>query len=201
MAAAGTWFGPRTFTATEVRRRGRTARPREANGHEPAPVQEPAPFPWHRASCRRRSSTRSWTSLRATGARPPRQLWLPPLDKSAAADELVRWFRGKPWDVDYGKNPGLAFPIGIEDRPRQHRQDVHVAGPVGAPTRLVIGGTAVRCDHDVDDDDDHRRTDVPARAGAVLLRCRGRPEPAAVAGHCRTSRASLRPWTAKVSAG
>src|SRR6185437_13118271 len=51
-------------------------------------------------------------SLRTTGARPPRQLWLPPLGTPATADQLVRLVRGKPWDADYGKTPGLAFPVG-----------------------------------------------------------------------------------------
>lgn len=40
-----------------------------------------------------------------------------------AADDLVARLRGKPWDVD-GQNPGLVLPVALEDRPRQHRQDV-----------------------------------------------------------------------------
>ena len=63
-------------------------------------------------------------SPQATG--PPRHAsaWLPPLGAPPAADDLVARLRGKPWDVDYGQNPGLVLPVALEDRPRQHRQDV-----------------------------------------------------------------------------
>ena len=61
------------------------------------------------------------------------------METPATADQLVRLLRGKPWDVDYGRNPGLTFPVGIEDRPRQHRQDVHTLDLLGA-NALVIGG-------------------------------------------------------------
>lgn len=47
-------------------------------------------------------------SLQATGAAPPRQLW--PAGAPPAADDLVARLRGKPWDVDYGQNPGLVLP-------------------------------------------------------------------------------------------
>ena len=36
------------------------------------------------------------------------------------------------------QDSGLAFPVGIEDRPRQHRQDVHTLDLLGA-NGLVIG--------------------------------------------------------------
>lgn len=58
-------------------------------------------------------------------ARPPHRIWLPPLEQSATADELVRMWRGKPWWEDYGDNPGLVFPVGIEDIPEDHAQRVH----------------------------------------------------------------------------
>jgi S-DNA-T family DNA segregation ATPase FtsK/SpoIIIE len=46
------------------------------------------------------------------------------LGDAPAADDLVARLRGKPWDVDYGQNAGLVLPVALEDRPRQHRQDV-----------------------------------------------------------------------------
>ena len=139
VAAAGTWFTPRTFTATEVPDVEGLLAPPETNGHEPAPVQERAPVALAPGELPPTVVDTIVDSLKATGARPPRQLWLPPLEQSASADQLVRLMRGKPWDVDYGRNPGLVFPVGIEDRPRQHRQDVHALDLLGA-NALVIGG-------------------------------------------------------------
>ena len=65
-------------------------------------------------------------SLASHPARPPHQIWLPPLEVSATADALVEMWRGKPWWDDYGQNPGLVFPAGIEDFPEEHAQRVHV---------------------------------------------------------------------------
>lgn len=64
-------------------------------------------------------------SLVSHPARPPHRIWLPPLDVSAAADALVQMWRGKPWWEDYGQNPGLFFPAGVEDFPEEHAQRVH----------------------------------------------------------------------------
>jgi type VII secretion protein EccCb len=64
-------------------------------------------------------------SLISHPARPPHQIWLPPLEVSEAIDVLVARWRGKPWHVDYGQNPGLVFPVGIVDIPEEHDQRVH----------------------------------------------------------------------------
>jgi len=64
-------------------------------------------------------------SLAAHPARPPHQIWLPPLELSETADTLVHRWRGKPWWLDYGQNPGLIFPVGMEDLPEEHAQRVH----------------------------------------------------------------------------
>ncbi len=64
-------------------------------------------------------------SLASNPVRPPHQIWLPPLEVSRTTDELVELLRGKPWWVDYGDNPGLVFPIGVEDFPEDHAQRVH----------------------------------------------------------------------------
>ncbi|MCE9516768.1 MAG: type VII secretion protein EccCa [Mycobacterium sp.] len=64
-------------------------------------------------------------SLASNPVRPPHQIWLPPLELSQTADELVERLRGKPWWIDYGDNPGLIFPVGIEDLPEDHAQRVH----------------------------------------------------------------------------
>ena len=65
-------------------------------------------------------------SLTAHPARPPHQIWLPPLEVSERADVLVERWRGKPWHVDYGQNLGLVFPIGVADIPEEHVQRIHV---------------------------------------------------------------------------
>ena len=65
-------------------------------------------------------------SLVAHPARLPHQIWLPPLEVSEQIDALVAYWRGKPWHVDYGQNPGLVLPVGIVDIPEEHTQRVHV---------------------------------------------------------------------------
>jgi type VII secretion protein EccCa/type VII secretion protein EccCb len=65
-------------------------------------------------------------SLIAHPARPPHRIWLDPLEISEPADALVQYWRGKPWQLDYGENPGLVFPLGIVDVPDEHAQRVHV---------------------------------------------------------------------------
>ncbi|ORW01712.1 type VII secretion protein EccC [Mycobacterium kyorinense] len=64
-------------------------------------------------------------SLISHPARPPHQIWLPPLDVSEPIDAVVSRWRGKPWTVDYGQNPGLLLPVGIVDIPEEHAQRVH----------------------------------------------------------------------------
>lgn len=64
-------------------------------------------------------------SLVSHPARPPHQIWLPPLEVSEPVDALVADWRGKPWHVDYGENPGLVFPVGVVDIPDEHAQRVH----------------------------------------------------------------------------
>jgi type VII secretion protein EccCa/type VII secretion protein EccCb len=65
-------------------------------------------------------------SLISHPARLPHQIWLPPLEISEPVDALVASWRGKPWHVDYGQNPGLVLPLGIVDIPEDHAQRVHV---------------------------------------------------------------------------
>ncbi|MGH3958647.1 type VII secretion protein EccCa [Mycobacterium sp.] len=65
-------------------------------------------------------------SLVSHPARLPHQIWLPPLEVSEQVDALVAYWRGKPWHVDYGQNPGLTFPVGIVDIPDEHVQRVQV---------------------------------------------------------------------------
>ncbi len=64
-------------------------------------------------------------SLISHPARPPHSIWLPPLEVSEPVDVLVAGWRGKPWHVDYGQNPGLVFPVGVVDIPEDHAQQVH----------------------------------------------------------------------------
>lgn len=65
-------------------------------------------------------------SLVSHPARPPHRIWLPPLQVSEPVDQLVADWRGKPWHVDYGHNPGLVFPVGVVDVPDEHAQRVHI---------------------------------------------------------------------------
>jgi type VII secretion protein EccCa/type VII secretion protein EccCb len=125
---AGTWFDPRTFTVAEAGDPDALLAPPPVATTTAiaAPVATPA---------QRKPKLVDVVidSLNATGVGPPRQLWLPPLPhlkgdgswvgQLPAADELVHRMRGKPWDVDYGDNPGLRIPLALEDRPREHRQD------------------------------------------------------------------------------
>lgn len=124
---AGTWFEPRTFTVDEaVDLDGLLATP--AHAAQPEPVIIP-----DRDSGKIVDGLIS--SLRATGVRPPRPFWLPPLaqrdaqgqwrGRPSSVDELVLRLRGKPWQQDYGMNPGLSLPVALVDRPRDHRQDVY----------------------------------------------------------------------------
>ncbi len=81
-------------------------------------------------------------SLASHPARPPHQIWLPPLEVSQGVDALVERWRGKPWHVDYGENPGLTFPIGIEDIPEDHAQKVYVLD--AQMENVMVVGTAQR---------------------------------------------------------
>ncbi len=138
VAAAGTWFTPRPFAAALVEDDGGLLTASAANGQEAAQEPSSSPLPAAPGELPPTLVDTIVATLRATGAQPRRRLWLPPLHDPAAADQLVRLYRGKSWGVDYGDNPGLAFPIGIEDRPRQHRQDVHTLDLLTA-NGLVIG--------------------------------------------------------------
>ncbi|MBU3705305.1 MAG: type VII secretion protein EccCa [Mycobacterium sp.] len=81
-------------------------------------------------------------SLASHPARPPHQIWLPPLDVSPTIDSVIHRWRGKPWWVDYGDNPGLFFPVGIEDVPAEHAQRVH--GVDAEMDNVMVVATAQR---------------------------------------------------------
>jgi S-DNA-T family DNA segregation ATPase FtsK/SpoIIIE len=138
---AGTWFDPRPFTVDEAADLdGLLAAPQQPQSTTAAPTQpEVAPAG---AAKNPLIVDAVISSLQAAGVGPPRQLWLPPLGVPPPADDLVARHRGKPWDDDYGDNPGLTFPLALEDRPRAHRQDVFSldllsdnAMIIGAPKR------------------------------------------------------------------
>jgi type VII secretion protein EccCa/type VII secretion protein EccCb len=81
-------------------------------------------------------------SLISHPARLPHQIWLPPLEVSEQVDALVAYWRGKPWHVDYGLNPGLVFPAGIVDIPDEHAQRVHAID--GEMDNIMVVATAQR---------------------------------------------------------
>ena len=82
-------------------------------------------------------------ALNRLGLPPLAPMWLPPLEP-VPADELVRRLRGKPWDVDYGSSEQnldvLRFPVGVEDRPFDHRQFVYA--PNLADSNCAVVGQA-----------------------------------------------------------
>lgn len=81
-------------------------------------------------------------ALVAHPARAPHRIWLPPLEVPETADRLVQAWRGKPWQQDYGDNPGLVFPAGIEDLAEDHTQRVHVVD--AAMDNVMVVGTTQR---------------------------------------------------------
>jgi len=86
-------------------------------------------------------------------ARPPHQIWLPPLEVSEPIDSLVARLAGQgPWHVDYGQNPGLVFPVGIVDIPEEHTQRVHVID-AEMDNVMVVRDRPARQVHHVDDAD------------------------------------------------
>ena len=125
---AGTWFAPREFTAAAAA---------DVDGLLATPVTPalPAAAPAEPDGDRPKIVEALSASLRARPERPPRPFWLPPLpdrDKQGrwhghipSVVELVEAFRGRPWDDDYGQNPGLSLPVALVDRPRDHTQEVH----------------------------------------------------------------------------
>ena len=132
---SGTYTPPRRVIASAVRAQSGYAPPREFLVTGMTPVQRPVE-PQEKVDDQPRVvigedgramrdiqvATRSL--LEQTPGRRGRRMWLPPL-APLPVDELVRRLRGKPWHVDYGKNPGLVFPVGVEDRPFQHAQRVY----------------------------------------------------------------------------
>ncbi|MEI7715909.1 MAG: type VII secretion protein EccCb, partial [Mycobacterium sp.] len=77
-------------------------------------------------------------SLRAVAHQSPRRPWLAPLETPAPVDVLVAGWRGKPWHVDYGRNPGLVFPVGVVDIPEESRQIVHAVDALRSNI-IVVG--------------------------------------------------------------
>ncbi|GAA2424359.1 type VII secretion protein EccCa [Mycolicibacterium llatzerense] len=81
--------------------------------------------------------TESLQKATATKDRPPRTFWLPPLKDPTPADELVARWRGRPWYVDYGNNPGLTFPVALADYPRDAEQRAHTLDLMGNNALVV----------------------------------------------------------------
>lgn len=83
-------------------------------------------------------------ALNRLGLPPLAPMWLPPLEP-VAVDELVRRLRGKPWDVEYGSSEQnlatLRFPVGVEDRPFEHKQFVY-APNLADGSCAVVGQTS-----------------------------------------------------------
>ena len=106
-------------------------------------VEEPDEFLYHSDGFKKKKLVDVIReSLAAHPARPPHQIWLPPLEVSDDIDRLVERWRGKPWHVDYGENPGLVLPIAIEDIPEDHAQEVYALDVL--MDNVMVVGTAQR---------------------------------------------------------
>ena len=77
-------------------------------------------------------------SLHNVPHRSPRRPWLEPLEDPEPVDALVARYRGKPWHVDYGHNPGLLFPVGIMDIPEESKQVVYAVDALRSNI-IVVG--------------------------------------------------------------
>ena len=117
-------FMPRLFTAGEtIDVDGKlTAQPAPDEGSVLPLRREPAEKPIKMVT----AITESLQSALREGRIPvPRPIWLPVLNEPKPADELATRWRGRPWYVDYGNNPGLSMPVALADYPRGARQEVH----------------------------------------------------------------------------
>jgi type VII secretion protein EccCa/type VII secretion protein EccCb len=68
----------------------------------------------------------------------PRRPWLEPLETPQPVDVLVAGWRCKPWHVDYGRNSGLMFPVGVMDIPEESIQVVHAVDALRSNI-IVVG--------------------------------------------------------------
>jgi len=106
-------------------------------------VEEPDEFLYHADGFKKKKLVDVIReSLASHPTRPPHQVWLPPLEVSEPIDVLVERWRGKPWHVDYGDNSGLILPIGIEDIPEDHAQEVYSLDVL--MDNVMVAGTAQR---------------------------------------------------------
>jgi type VII secretion protein EccCb len=117
---AGTEFAPRLFTAAESEDIDQRLTPRAQELEQAA-----APVAAESAEKAIKLVTAITESLQAAKERPPRAIWLPVLNEPTPVDELVARWRGRPWYVDYGTNPGLSTPVALADYPRGARQEPH----------------------------------------------------------------------------
>ncbi|MBS9535049.1 type VII secretion protein EccCa [Mycobacterium sp. M1] len=76
-------------------------------------------------------------SLISAGRRAPHLPWLDPLEIPETVDALVQRYRGRAWDVDYGSNPGLVWPIAVADVPEEAQQIVHTVDVLRSNVMVV----------------------------------------------------------------
>ncbi len=176
VAAAGTWFTPRSFTATEVPDEDGSAR---TAGDERSRARAGAGAGPGAVGARRAAADRGRhdRGLVARDRRPP----APPALAAPAGEAGDRRRAGPA-----GAGQAVGCRLRQESRPGVPRR--HRGPPPTAPAGCALAGSAgrqrfgdrraaVRCDDHAGDDDDDGGADVPAGAGAVLLRGRRRSEP------------------------
>lgn len=117
---AGNWFDPREFTVLEA--------PDIDQRMTPPPIEVRRELAPAQKAQDEENLSETETVIEAAGgdkARPTIDFWLPPLKDGLDADELVRQLRGgQVWRDGYGNNPGLALPVGAEDRPYDCTQPI-----------------------------------------------------------------------------
>lgn len=77
-------------------------------------------------------------SLQTVPRGAPRRPWLPPLEDASPVDALVAGYRGQPWNLDYGDNRGLVFPVGVMDIPEESQQVVYAMDALRSNV-IVVG--------------------------------------------------------------
>lgn len=121
-------LAPKLFTASPVAKDLKPAESAEATPKEPAtPTHSPT-----------KVTLLDVVVSRIKGhGRPAHEVWLPPLDKSPAVNQLLP---EPEWNSPDNINGRLSMPMGVIDRPYDQRRDVMMIDLSGANGNLVVVG-------------------------------------------------------------
>lgn len=126
-------LAPKLFTATPVRKDPVPAAPVQQ------PTVEPEPSTPQTSSRPTRTTLLDMVVSRLRGhGRPAHEVWLPPLDKTPAINELLP---DTNWSASANLNGQLWMPLGVVDRPYDQRRDLLMVDLSGAQgNAAVVGG-------------------------------------------------------------